>query len=331
MIDIESLIAQSAAKINERHGGRDVLHGERAPTAYWDAIIENGLHLAWASEEAGGFGAELSEVAGAIWNMTPAPVPFVETLIANKLLELGGLELAEGTASVAMGVADGALIIPFANAVDDVVLFADGQIMQYKSKDLEFHSIDSLSPDTDGVADFSKANPINNMQTNISRFSIEAIILTLRCVQMAAVMDGALSLSIDHVSAREQFGRPLSKFQAIQHQLAEAASQVAAANMAASQACAALSQDIESAWHEAVIAKVQISDSVESATSAFQQVHGAIGYTMEYDLHHYTRRLWAWRDALGNEHLWVKKLGDDLASKDKDQLWQGVTTGVWQS
>ncbi len=329
MIDIESLIAQSAAKIHERNGGRELLHGEIAPNSYWDAIIENGLHLAWASEESGGFGADLSEVAGAIWNMTPAPLPFVETLIANKLLELGGLELAEERASFAIGAADGTHIIPFAQQVDDVVLFSEGQIAHYKSSDLSGTALDSLSPDTDGVADFSKTNPINSAQTNISRPMIEAIILTLRSVQMAAALDGALSLSIDHVSAREQFGRPLSKFQAIQHQLAVAASQVAAANMAASQACVALSNNIESAWHEAVIAKVQISDSIEGATAAFQQVHGAIGYTMEYDLHLHTRRLWAWREALGTEHIWAQKLGDDLAQKDSDNLWRGVTTGAW--
>ena len=329
MIDIESLIAQSAAKIHERNGSREVLHGAVSPDAYWEAIIENGLHLAWASEDAGGFGAPLSEVAGAIWNMTPAPLPFVETLIANKLLELGDLELAEGRASYAIGAADGVHIIPFADAAEDVILFGDGQIAHYKTRDLECTVIDSLSPDADGVADFSKTNPIKSAQTNIPYSSIEAIILTLRSVQMAAALDGALSLSIDHVSAREQFGRPLSKFQAIQHQLAVAASQVAAANMAASQACAALSNDIESAWHEAVIAKVQIADSIEGATSAFQQVHGAIGYTMEYDLHHYTRRLWAWRDAMGNEHIWAQKLGNDLAQKDSNNLWRGVTTGAW--
>ena len=134
------------------------------------------------------------------------------------------------------------------------------------------------------MIDFASAKPKQIGKTDISLRGAEAIVLALRAVQMAAAMDGALSLSIDHVSSREQFGRPLSKFQAIQHQLAMAASEVAAAAMAASQACAALNADPNAAWHEAVIAKVQIAASIESATAAFQQVHGAIGYTMEYDL-----------------------------------------------
>ena len=83
------------------------------------------------------------------------------------------------------------------------------------------------------------------------------------------------------------------------------------------------------AWHEAVIAKVQIGHSVEAVTVPFHQVHGAIGYTQEYDLHHYTRRLWAWRDALGNEHHWSRLLGAELAAASPDHVWKGVTTGQW--
>jgi len=328
-MDRDCLIAQSAQKIHYDHCTRDVLHGNVSFDAYWDALVENGLNLAWASEESGGFGATLSEVAGAIWNMTPSPLPFVETLIANKLLELAELELVQGRAAFALGATDGVHIVPFGDAVDNVVLVGDDQIAQYNTSDLKSRAVESLSPDKDIITDFSQANPIAIANINISQRSVEAIILTLRSVQIAAAMDGALSLSIDHVSAREQFGRPLSKFQAIQHQLAVAASHVASANMAISQACAALNDDIENAWHEAVIAKVQIGESIEEATSAFQQVHGAMGYTMEYDLHHYTRRLWAWRDALGNEHIWAQKLGEELSQKNTNQLWQGVTNGIW--
>jgi alkylation response protein AidB-like acyl-CoA dehydrogenase len=172
----------------------------------------------------------------------------------------------------------------------------------------------------------------HSAKTDLSRRAFEALILTVRAVQMAAAMETALNLSIDYVSQREQFGRPLSKFQAIQHQLALAASECAAATMAATQAASALARNPEDpakAWHEAVIAKVQIGHSVEAVTVPFHQVHGAMGYTREYDLHQYTRRLWAWRDALGNEHHWSRLLGAELALTSPDQVWKGVTTGEW--
>ena len=102
--------------------------------------------------------------------------------------------------------------------------------------------------------------------------------------------------------------------------------------MAATQAASSIAQhrdDPEKAWHEAVVAKVQIGHSVEAVTVPFHQVHGAMGYTQEYDLHHYTRRLWAWRDALGNEHRWSALLGAELAAPAPADVWKGVTTGQW--
>ncbi len=333
-MDIDSLIAQTAQKIHNDHCTRDVLHDVASADAYWVALVENGLNLAWVSEEAGGFGGTLPEVAGAIWNMTPSPIPFVETVVANKLLEYAGLNVIQGSASFAIGSSAAAHSVPMGNAVDDIILFDEAAqvISHYKQADLSAQSTSHLSPDQDINVDFALAKPIDSKKTNLSLRAVEAIILTLCAVQMAAAMDGALALSIDYVSTREQFGRPLSKFQAIQHQLAIAASESAAAVMAASQACAALEEQAanpELAWHETVIAKVQIGHSIECVTTAFQQVHGAMGYTMEYDLHHYTRRLWAWRDALGNEHIWAQKLGEELATKNSDQLWQGVTAGAW--
>lgn len=336
-MDLECLIAQTAAKIHNRHCTRDVLHNgnERGDSsAYWDAVTDNGLHLAWARENAGGFGASLAEVAGAIWNMTPSPLPLVETLIANKLLEQAGLDLAENAASFAIGSVNDAQLVPMGAAVHDVILFDDSAstIAHYHAQDAVTSDTAHLSPDNDMMMDFSSSTPIQSAKTNVTLEMVQSIILSLRSVQMASAMDGALTCSINYVSTREQFGRPLSKFQAIQHQLAVAASEVAAAAMSASQSISALDNmldDPHNAWMQAAISKVQIGHSVEIATSAFQQVHGAMGYTMEYDLHHYTRRLWAWRDSLGNEHHWAQKLGELFAHKNSDQLWQGVTAGRW--
>ena len=56
------------------------------------------------------------------------------------------------------------------------------------------------------------------------------------------------------------------------------------------------------------------------------QVHGAMGYTYEHRLHHFTRRLWAWRDEWGNEFYWQAKLGQHLAGLGADQVWGFIAT-----
>ncbi|MEO0441537.1 MAG: acyl-CoA dehydrogenase family protein, partial [Pseudomonadota bacterium] len=305
------------------------------PQALWDALAENGLPLAWVREDNGGFGADYDEVFGAVWASAEAasPVPFAETLIANWLLDRAGVAIPDGASTFAL-LEGKTASVPFAGTADHVAIYDSGknEIALYKTADMSATDGQALSPDGEVRLDFSAATPVTSAATNLSRRAIEALILTVRAVQMASAIEAALNLSIAYVSDREQFGRPLSKFQAIQHQLAVAASESAAATMAATQAASALARnadDPEKAWHEAVVAKVQIGHSVEAVTVPFHQVHGAMGYTQEYDLHHYTRRLWAWRDTLGNEHHWSKLLGTELAVTSPDQIWKGVTTGAW--
>lgn len=338
MINTEGMVAETAAKIYTDLCGREVPHEAEAgkyPQGLWDALAENGLPLAWVSEDNGGFGADYDEVFGAIWVSAEAasPVPFAETLIANWLLDRAGIAIPDGASSFAL--LDGKTAsVPFASVADHVAVYDAGknEIALHKTTDASAGDAEALSPDCDQLLDFSKAAPAASAATNLSRRAVEALILTVRAVQMASAIEAALNLSIAYVSDREQFGRPLSKFQAIQHQLAVAASESAAATMAATQVASVLAQnadDPEKAWHEAVVAKVQIGHSVEAVTVPFHQVHGAMGYTQEYDLHHYTRRLWAWRDTLGNEHHWSKLLGAELAVTSPDQIWKGVTTGAW--
>ncbi|MEW4467747.1 acyl-CoA dehydrogenase family protein [Parasphingorhabdus sp. JC815] len=357
MIDTLGMVAETATKIYTDLCGRDVPHQAEAgtyPQDLWGALVENGLSLAWVSEDNGGFGADYAEVFGAIWASAQAasPVPFAETLIANWLLDRAGLAPVEGSASFALlGGTDGAqptADIPFGMHADQIVLFdempgdGESEIALFDNVAASRIAVDALSPDGATRFVFSGQRALASAKTNISRRAVEALVLTVRAVQMAAMIEAALDLSIAYVSEREQFGRPLSKFQAIQQQLAVAASESAAATMAATQAASSIAlhkDDPEKAWHEAVVAKVQIGHSVEAVTVPFHQVHGAMGYTQEYDLHHYTRRLWAWRDEMGNEHHWSKVLGEELSegssdsnsvtNSSTDRIWKGVTTGNW--
>ncbi len=339
MINTEGMVAETAAKIFTDLCDHAVPHKAEAgeyPIALWNALYENGLHLAWVSEDNGGFDADYGEVFGAIWASAQAasPVPFAETLIANWMLDRAGLAPADGSASFALSGPQPSAIIPFGAHADKIILFDSphSEIAMFDNRGADLVPAEALSPDGATRIIFSGHVAEQSAQTNLSRRAFEALILTVRAVQMAAVMEKALGLTLEYVSSREQFGRPLSKFQAIQQQLAVAASETAAATMAATQAASAFTRhkdNPEKAWHEAVIAKVQIGHSVEAVTEPFHQVHGAMGYTQEYDLHHYTRRLWAWRDALGNEHHWSKILGAELAVASPGQIWKGVTTGQW--
>lgn len=105
-------------------------------------------------------------------------------------------------------------------------------------------------------------------------------------VELAGAMRAALDLTVEHVKQREQFGRPLGSFQAIQHRLAEALVAVEASRWLALEAAG-----LDASPEAAAAAAVQ---AVLAARVVFPTVHqftGAIGFTTEYDLHVWTLRL----------------------------------------
>ena len=56
------------------------------------------------------------------------------------------------------------------------------------------------------------------------------------------------------------------------------------------------------------------------------RVHGAIGFTIEYPLNHYTRRLMGWRSEFGNDALWARELGLRTARLGGKGLWREIVT-----
>ena len=148
----------------------------------------------------------------------------------------------------------------------------------------------------------------------------------MRAAQMVGAMERALELSVAYVNQRVQFGRPLAKFQAIQHQLAAAASELAAAG-ATVDAAAELAPGEDGFAFWVAVAKVRAGAAAGIVAATAHQVHGAIGFTKEYSLHFATRRLWAWRDEFGTEAEWARELGQEAIALGKDGLWGRLTEG----
>jgi len=146
-----------------------------------------------------------------------------------------------------------------------------------------------------------------------------------RAGQMAGAISAALTLSVEYTRQRQQFGKPLAAFQAIQQQLAVLAEEAAAARAAA--AAAARAADRGAAQFEIGSAKLRCNIAAGNAASIAHQVHGAIGFTMEYDLQKFTRPLWLWRSEYGNDRHWADEIGKLAASRGADGFWPGLTSG----
>lgn len=146
---------------------------------------------------------------------------------------------------------------------------------------------------------------------------------------MAGAMGQALTLSIEHVNTRQQFGRPLGKFQAVQQSLAVMACEVRAVEAAAGALAArldAVGLDPAAADFEMAAAKLRANRAVGVVTSIAHQVHGAIGFTDEYDLHRVTVPLMRWRGEHGYDAYWAAKLGRQVAGLGGQGLWGAMTS-----
>jgi acyl-CoA dehydrogenase len=55
------------------------------------------------------------------------------------------------------------------------------------------------------------------------------------------------------------------------------------------------------------------------------QVFAAIGITEDHMLHHFTRRLWSWRDEAGSEARWAAEIGRAALARGGENLWADLT------
>ena len=135
---------------------------------------------------------------------------------------------------------------------------------------------------------------------------------------IAGALERAFELSTQYANERVQFGKPIAKLQVIQQNLSVMAEHVFAARMAAQ-----LGFHSASVWPltaNAAVAKQRCSEAVAECAPIAHAVHGAMGFTAEYDLQRYTRRLHEWRLAHGSEQHWAQRLGQAFLADDASAL-----------
>ena len=111
----------------------------------------------------------------------------------------------------------------------------------------------------------------------------------LAMAEVVGNCEGIIHLTAEYAKIREQFGRPIGSFQAVSHPIAEMRIQTDACRLLALEAAWLLDQG-KSARFEVASAKVFANEAVSRIALDGHRLHGAIGYSNEYDLQLYTRR-----------------------------------------
>jgi acyl-CoA dehydrogenase len=317
----------------------------RFPDELWTALEENGLTLALAPEDQGGVGASWDDcfvILRAAGNFA-APVPLAETIVANWLLAQAGLPLPAGPLSIAhraqtktlRAARDGSgwqisgklTAVPWGRHAGHVVALAEVGDTPHLALVAVADSV--VEPDLNIAREPRDTLTFNGAPARIAETPAgdgDAIRLygaLMRSAQMAGACEKALAEAVQYAQDRVQFGRPIGKFQAIQHQLATLAAKSAQATIAAASACRAA--DSRDPHFEVACAKIVAGEAAGLAAAVAHQVHGAIGFTYEHSLHFSTRRLWSWRPEFGAESQWAAELGRRTAARGAGALWTDLT------
>ncbi|ORI27374.1 acyl-CoA dehydrogenase family protein [Rhodococcus sp. 1168] len=115
------------------------------------------------------------------------------------------------------------------------------------------------------------------------------VVTALQCVEMSGGGAAVLERTVDYVRTREQFGRPIGIFQAVQHIVADIHIALEASRLSADSAVWWLARG-EQAGRNVAIAKMHASEAYKWATLNAHQVHGGMGYVRETDLHLWSER-----------------------------------------
>jgi acyl-CoA dehydrogenase len=354
--DISRILLEQSDRLFTQQATKEVLtaaDGGEWTGQLWEAIEQTGLPLALVPEELGGVGLGGGDVARLIRRSAyhAVPLPLAETIVANWLWTSAGGTALEGSSTLAplnpqdritlqrrgdeailSGIVHG---VPWARQSQQLVVLASDEAGRFylcrvaaealKAGETRRNVAYEPRETIDLTGTILAAIDVAEAPASIGSQGLMPLGAAIRSQQMIGGMERCLDYALLYANERVQFGRPIGKFQAIQHMLAAAAGQFAAASAAAD----ALTETdgLADNLFAVAVAKARAGEAAGIVAAACHQVHGAMGFTREHPLHFASRRLWAWRDECGAETYWQEWLGQMICQRGGDSLWPTVVDG----
>jgi acetyl-CoA C-acetyltransferase len=305
---------------------RQIEAGESA-AAVWAGIDALGYTDALTAVEHDGAGLSLADVFPLFFAAGRAglSLPFAETAVARAILAAAGHRAGPGCIAMAPAApaAGNAIVcrdVPGAALAEHVLVSREGAwlllpcaLAQREPGAYRPHASASLRWDTPGRA---------TLHVDGQEADAESICNAVHAAGMAGAMARVLSLSVAYANDRSQFGRPISRFQAVQQELSLLAEQASSAALAARLGCASATFLPDPLL--AATAKLRASEAAAKVAAISHAVHGAIGITEEHVLGLYTRRLHEWRACPGTEGRCASRLGEALLATAQQSMFDFV-------
>lgn len=228
----------------------------------WKGLADLGVVGLTTPESYGGLGKDETDLVLLLEEAGRAvlPEPLAETAgVALPTLAASGVDGIDGWLR---RVVDGEVLATVTRA-------GSGVTIRFADKDGWHHDVSVASASLPGSTD--------PLPFDRAAFATAA--------ELCGIADRVIEMAAAYAKERQQFGRQIGSFQAVKHLLADALLGLDFARPEVYRAACALAQGSENARRDISLAKARASEATVNACRAALQVHGAIGYTHEHDLH----------------------------------------------
>ena len=337
-----AIILETTSKILNKHINHELRQNITKENVklinLWNDLEEQGLTKVAVKDKFNGSDLLFSFIIPIIQmsNNVGTPLPFSETILCNYLLSESNIKPPNGMVTFATSsknvkiannqISGELLSVPYLNLTDMIILISE--INNINHIILLKNSNGNMKARKNFLAEPRFDLKINNcqiidLQPLNPKLNFHNLGALVRSAQMIGSMEKILDLSINYCSQRKQFGRTLSKFQAIQHHISEMAVELSASSAALSSV--GYLDDSDKNVQDIAILKIRAGIAAGKMIAISHQVHGAIGFTQEYELAYFTRNLNSWRNDFGNETFWQNLIGRNFLEKNNQKLWEYLT------
>lgn len=196
---------------------------------------------------------------------------------------------------------------------DGITLF----LVESKTRGISCTPLKTIAGDKQCEVVFDNVKvPNSNILGEVDKgwYSLEKVLQKAAVAKCAEIIGGAervLEMTIEYAKQRVQFDRPIGSFQAIQHYCADMAIDVLGCSLLTYKAAWCLSKGLP-ASREVAMAKAKTSERFRNVTALSHEIHGAIGFSEDHDLHLYFKRAKAWELSLGDAYFHLDKIAAEI-------------------
>lgn len=311
---------------------RQMVSGSLIERDRWAAIAETGLTGVLLPEDAGGLGlgeldfAMVAEAAG----YYALPDPLVESAgIAAPMLAkaLPGAEVLADPATIVAIAHPVNPLVADAEAAQAILAMKDGESLLVERANARLTRRNSIDPFRRLYqVDFDTAKAVKLVVADwdlaLDRGALFA------AAQGLGLAQRAVDLAVDYAKQRQQFGKPIGSYQAVKHHLASAQVAIEFARPVVLAAAADIAAGDRHSRARISHAKIVALEAAETAARASIQVHGAMGYSWEVDVHLFLKRALALTNSWGTPHFHrmriVQRMANEPLGPDRTFARDGV-------